>query len=207
MYHMAHLPENCSFVVSENGSIEEGGYRHIIASRAEHYSNSSLSHDKDHVKFILPSEPRGKLGIISFYHHDRKWMVENFEHFCVEGFHIKTKDAPSYTGEKDQFVIFYCRHENNDDMMAEHEKEKEWKSWAYVGISLIALLFLLATIIVYAILWDKHNLHGLTIASYTLSTFGSYFFLTIAQLIYLYPNSEMTGLYDRGVFCYAVGKQ
>ncbi len=202
---MAHLPENCSVIVYQNGTVTEQGYRYLVASRAEHYSDPKLSDAKEHVKFILPSKPGGKLEIISFYTQSREWVVENFEHFCVEGFHVKTKDAPKYTGNPEQFVIFFCSNEN-EMMMAGHEQEKEWKSWAYVVISLIALLFLLATMIVYGILWEKHNLHGLTIASYTGSTFGSYFFLTIAQLIYLYPNAEVTGVHDRGVFCYGVGK-
>lgn len=211
IYQMAQLPKSCSLAIYEDGDFEEDElleeeyYRRMISTNVEHHSDHELSEEKDHVKLVLPdhNDNSRRIKIVSFHEASRKWKLDGIDNFCVEGFDIETQNGGIRKGKFDDFVIFYCE-EAYDEFT--DEVGQEWKTWVYVLTSIVALLFLLATIVVYGVLWEKHNLHGLTIASYAVATFGSYFFLTVAQMTSLYPSEEVTGLYDRGCVCYAIGK-
>lgn len=204
VYEYTSLPKNCSLIAYDDGSFDSG-YRRLSTSHVNHPTVNEIFHEKDHVKLVLPEKNGGKLEFVSFYHGNRKWHVESFENFCVERVYVRSDDSSMKTGDDNDFVVIYCPNEgpNGNDIIIE---DRRWIPWTYAGISVLALLFLLATILVYVALWDKHNLHSLTILGYSISTFGSYFFLSMAHSISLLPDPEIAGLRDRGFFCYANGK-
>lgn len=207
MYQMAQLPQNCTLIKYSNGSLKDLGFVWMSASKVEHYQNKSKSQEKDNVRLIVPENNGEKVGLMIFHDASRKWRTFNRDNFCVDGF-FYSKEEQVYTGKPNNFVVFYCEDGVIEEQgpVLKNEDELAWKSRIYVVASLISLMFLLATMIVYVLLWENHTLKDMIITCYIISTFGSYLFLTIAHMVFLYPSPEMTGLHTRGPFCYTVGK-
>lgn len=203
---MSQLPKTCTLNTLYNEDNEDIGYANYLGSDVKHFNDSNLSFDKDNIKLVLPRANKGKLEIMIFHEPKRKWVVEQIDNFCIDQFYTDFENGVELHQNPNNFLVIFCP--NEDDQECEEPDSLSYKftiSWVYIAFSLLALVFLLATIIVYAVLWDKHNFHGITIASYTIATFGCYLYLMIAHLISLYPEPEVTGLHNRGALCYTVG--
>lgn len=71
---------------------------------------------------------------------------------------------------------------------------------AYAVSLIVASAFLLVTILVYILLWEKQNVHGFTSLAYFASMFGMYIFTALRRLDYLmFFQNEM------GYGCFAIG--
>lgn len=203
VFQMTKLPKNCALVFhDEDGNIEET-FGIAPASDVLHpLGDPNATIPKVDLKLILPEN--GASGIIKpivFMKQSRRWELPDIGDYCVEGFHVNVRSNPKpYEGHENNYAVIYCEKDV--------EEGSEWIPWMYFLISVIAMLFLVAIIAVYVALWKQHNLHGLTILSYTIATLGSYYFLAVAHLVSLFPHSlgVLYGLFQRGFMCYANGK-
>lgn len=67
----------------------------------------------------------------------------------------------------------------------------------------IAAFFLLITITVYGLLWDKQNVHGWTLLCYFTSLFFMYIFYSAVHFTSL--SLKQDAIYGGGTACYIIG--
>ncbi|ODM97329.1 hypothetical protein Ocin01_09339, partial [Orchesella cincta] len=112
----------------------------------------------------------------------------NVSNICIDGAvnipgHFDaTNKQQVFSGDELDTIIVECGP-------ALAEEETDHPTLLY-GIALfISSLFLVAIIVVYGLLWDKQNVHGLTMLGYVITMLG-YYMALLATFIYLYayPN-------------------
>lgn len=111
----------------------------------------------------------GNIQPLVFQSSRRMWAMPIIGPFCVDWF-LKSNltHKNEYHEQQSNYLVFYCQRQQ--------PFEKNWFSKTYTGVTLVALLFLLATISIYVKIWRDYGVHGLNVSCFCISTLGSYVF-------------------------------
>lgn len=198
-FYLRQFVESCNHLKTPSGIPFAGKWS---SQRVEHPTNPSIRPERNnHIRLGYSSED-GKAYPLTLHVDSRSWKIEKDIQFCADGFFVNAPGKEErYTGNPDNFVIYYC----DEDVEQTDFQVKETQSVTYVAVSIVACLFLVAIVVVYGALLDKQNIHGLNILSYSVAQLGGYLSLIVAHIMFLYPNPDVTGITRRGWFCYIVG--
>lgn len=78
----------------------------------------------------------------------------------------------------------------------------KWLTTLYVSLMLIGSFFLLLTIVIFLLIWEKHNIHAWTIFAFVCSMFMMFIFLAVSHLTSSSGDYNLSGT-NR---CKSIGK-
>lgn len=196
-FYETELPSTCN---KGTPGLEEGGVDMWSPVDVKHPISDEFSQSRSFIRLVSSPED-GKVSVSLLHVSERTWKTEKDVPFCVDGFFVKPRGSNAlYLGDSEKYVTYHC----GLDPDGLDGTAKAGQSLVYVIISIIASLFLLATFLTYLVLWEKQNLHGLTILSFSAAQWGSYVTLIVAHIVFLSP-ANWTGILNRGWFCYTIG--
>lgn len=213
-FYLPRFPEHCTAFIEEvnpNQNLTEIFQPHLRfnTSASATHPISNQTDDEDYIRLSV-DKSGGIVRPAYLDFHIRKWILDRETDYCADAFILRSSSyASGHTPvTPGKYVTVYCSNDTNDDGEAEEalalSSEKVSRTWVYTGVSLLSLPFMLATVVIYVLLVDKLNLHGLAILSYSVAEFLSFFLLIIAQFVFLFPVPVWVGLYDRKGFCYFI---
>ncbi|XP_021958300.2 G-protein coupled receptor Mth2 isoform X2 [Folsomia candida] len=131
-----------------------------------------------------------KDGSIMHININRRWSKMSPELYCIDGFVNWSEGGGnvSYVKDEDHQVVLKCPPLPNNSSSSKIDARKDD---LYAGVMYVASVFPFLTALVLALLFDRQNIHGLTILSNCVSLF--FFYVTHGTVYYMAQRRNLLG--------------
>ncbi|CAL8094087.1 unnamed protein product [Orchesella dallaii] len=133
-----------------------------------------------------------------------KWIEIKNDKFCIDGIMGYVGSDEDFSGRLEDQAYFSYPEQEHEQEEAEMETSSDIyevydeakvdaKQVVIVVLFKIGAVFLLLTVALYLLIWEKHNIHGWTIFSFVITMFLMYIFLGTSHLLSISGNSDLSG--------------